>query len=75
MRGRVWISGPVIDVAISAPGLHSTAEALQAVVDTGASVVCLDNRVPKRLGLSSVNRKAMQMADGSGVIATSSWPG
>ncbi len=31
----------------------------------------MDSRVPKRLGLFSVNRKPMQMADGSEVMATS----
>ena len=34
-------------------------------------MICIDGRVAKRLGLSSVDRKLMQMADGSGVIATS----
>ena len=71
MRPKVWVTGPVIDVGLGSPGRQGASEPLQAIIDTGASVICVDARVTKRLGLSSVNRKLMQMADGSEVIATS----
>lgn len=70
MRGKVWVSGPVIDIQLAEPG-RTTSEPLQAIIDTGASVICVDSRVPKRLGLVSVDRKLMQMADGREVSATS----
>jgi predicted aspartyl protease len=43
---------------------------LDGVIDTGASVICVDSRVVRRLGLVASNRKPVQMADGR--TATSS---
>jgi predicted aspartyl protease len=40
------------------------------IVDTGASVICLDKRVALRLGLTAVNRKPMEVADGTQIMAT-----
>ena len=71
MRRKVWVSGPVIDIGLGPPDSQAASEPLQAIIDTGASAICMDSRVPKRLGLLSVNRKPMQMADGSEVAATS----
>ena len=71
MRSRTWVSGPVIDIGLGAPKSQLMLEKLPAIIDTGASVICVDSRVPKRLGLASINRKPMQMADGREVMATS----
>jgi predicted aspartyl protease len=37
---------------------------LIGIIDTGASVICVDSRVTKRLGLTASNKKQVQMADG-----------
>lgn len=71
MGGELWVSGPLIEVRIGSPAAGGATETLEAIIDTGASVICMDARVPKRLGLTPVNRKPMQMADGSSVEATS----
>lgn len=45
-------------------------EHLSGVIDTGASVICVDARVVKRLGLVASNRRPVQMADGRLEVAT-----
>lgn len=44
--------------------LESEQASLVGIIDTGASCICVDSRVPKRLGLVSSDRKLVQMADG-----------
>jgi hypothetical protein len=39
------------------------------VVDTGASCVCLDVSIPLQFGLTPIDRKRMQVADGTWVEA------
>ena len=63
MRRKVWVSGPVIDIELGPPGSQAASETLQAIIDTGASAICTDSRVPRRLGLLPVNRKPMQIED------------
>ena len=38
---------------------------MQGIIDTGASVICLDKRVATRLQLTAINRKKMEVADGT----------
>jgi len=45
-------------------------ERLTGIIDTGASAICVDSRITKRLGLIASNRKPVQMADGRIEIAT-----
>ena len=43
---------------------------LVGIIDTGASVICIDKRIPLKLGLNAHNLKTMIVADGSEVQAT-----
>lgn len=65
---RSWVTGPEIELAIASP--NGPSEPAVGIVDTGASVVCMDRRIAVRLGLTAINRKPMQLADGAIVDAT-----
>ncbi len=39
------------------------------IIDTGASAICMDRRIARRLGLTSIDRKPMEMADGASTEA------
>lgn len=65
---RSWVTGPEIELIVAAPAGPSV-EAV-GIVDTGASVMCMDRRIALHLGLAAVNRKQMQLADGAMVPAT-----
>lgn len=69
MGWRSWVTGPEIDLTVASPHVGSSLPAV-GIVDTGASVICLDRRIPVQLGLDPTNRKPMQMADGTTVRAT-----
>lgn len=69
MSVEVWVSGPIIDILLRGNMPGAPALQLQGIVDTGASVICLDRRVALRLGLTSISKKAMEVADGSVVEA------
>ena len=68
MSAAVWVSQPVIDVCLIGP--QGQEEACFGLIDTGASVVCADRRISKKLGLIASNRTSLQIADGSEVWAT-----
>lgn len=68
MAWKSWVTGPEIELTVASPAGLSQ-EAI-GIVDTGASVICLDRRIPMLLGLDATNRKPMQMADGTTVQAT-----
>jgi predicted aspartyl protease len=68
MASRTWVTGPEIELTIASP--DGPSQGATGIVDTGASVICLDRRIPVHLGLRSTNRKLMQMADGTTVQAT-----
>lgn len=51
-------------------GMTGDEQALIGIIDTGASVICIDKRIPLRLGLTPTNLKTMIVADGSEVQAT-----
>jgi predicted aspartyl protease len=68
LPGRTWVTGP--DVELTLGNGSGAREALEGIIDTGASVICVDSRIVKRLGLVVSNRKMVQMADGR--IATCS---
>ncbi len=70
MGAELWVSGPIIDITLHGADPAIPAETLEGIVDTGASVICLDKRVAIRLGLTAVNRKPMEVADGTLVEAT-----
>ena len=70
MGGELWVSGPIIDITLHGSSVDLPTEELQGIVDTGASVICLDKRVALRLGLTAINRKKMEVADGTVVEAT-----
>ena len=70
MPGRTWVTGPDIELTLDNPSTQAAPERLSGIIDTGASVICLDSRVTSRLGLVASNRKRMQMADGKEVMAT-----
>lgn len=62
---ELWVSGPIIDITLHGSGDTAPTETLEGIIDTGASVICMDARVASRLGLVAINRKQMQVADGS----------
>ena len=64
-----WVTGPQIDMTVRGADGTST-QALIGIIDTGASVICTDRRIPVRLGLTAINLKTMIVADGSEVEAT-----
>jgi predicted aspartyl protease len=70
LPGRTWVTGPNVELALYSDLGSRGSEALQGVIDTGASVICIDSRIAKRLGLAATDRKLVQMADGR--IATTS---
>ena len=64
MSGRTWTTGPNVELTLSNGASGSQIEALDGIIDTGASVICADSRIAARLGLVASNRKSVQMADG-----------
>jgi predicted aspartyl protease len=67
-RNRTWVTGPDVDLALYGDDPVAP-ENLEGIIDTGASVICVDSRIARRLGLLASNRKPVQMADGR--VATS----
>ncbi len=51
-------------------GPAEASERLEALIDTGASTICIDRRVALRLGLQSVDQTTMEVADGSRIPST-----
>lgn len=48
-----WVTGPQIDMTVR--GADGTSnQALIGIIDTGASVICMDRRIPVRLGLTAI---------------------
>lgn len=68
MPARTWVTGPNVDLTIH--GEDGASERLDGIIDTGASVICVDSRIVKRLGLIASKRKPVQMADGRFETAT-----
>lgn len=68
MGPEIWVSGPVIEIGLS--GLRGEPERFQALIDTGASTICIDRRVALRLGLQAVDYTSMEVADGARIPAT-----
>lgn len=69
MGAQVWVSGPLVGITLHGSDPTTPTETLDGIIDTGASVICLDKRVATRLGLTAVNRKPMEVADGTVVEA------
>ena len=63
MRARTWVTGPNVELTLFGED-GAASETLDGIIDTGASVICVDARVVKRLGLVATNRRPVQMADG-----------
>ena len=63
MRPRTWVTGPNVELTLFGE-VGAASETLDGIIDTGASVICVDARIVKRLGLVAVNRRPVQMADG-----------
>lgn len=70
MGAEIWTSGPEIDISLSGAGPSAEEIPAIGIVDTGASCVCIDQRILLRLGLTPIDRKQMQVADGTWVTAT-----
>lgn len=51
-------------------GPNGETERLSALIDTGASTICVDRRVALRLGLQAVDITSMEVADGARIPAT-----
>ena len=64
MHKRAWITGPDVSLSLHSDEKGVGPEALNGIIDTGASIICIDNRIAMRLGLTASNRKPVQMADG-----------
>jgi predicted aspartyl protease len=63
-RLRTWVTGPDVALTLYSDDPNSERVPLTGIIDTGASCICVDSRVPRRLGLVSSDRKPVQMADG-----------
>jgi predicted aspartyl protease len=70
VAAEIWVTGPLIEITLHGSSASAPTESLEGIIDTGASVICLDSRVANRLGLVAINRQAMQVADGSEIIAS-----
>jgi hypothetical protein len=70
MPGRTWVTGPNVELTIHGEGANVAPERLEGIIDTGASVICADSRIVKRLGLVASKKKPVQMADGRLETAT-----
>lgn len=68
MGTEIWVSGPVIEIGLSGP--DGKTEQLQALIDTGASTICIDRRIALRLGLQAVDITSMEVADGTCIPAS-----
>jgi predicted aspartyl protease len=64
LPGKTWITGPDVELTLCSENQSSEPAALVGVIDTGASCICVDSRVARRLGLIASDRKLVQMADG-----------
>lgn len=69
MGPQIWTSGPEIEITLSGGGPSLEEIPAIGIVDTGASCVCVDQRILLRLGLTAIDRKQMQVADGTWVTA------
>ena len=63
MAAKTWVTGPNVELVLYGDG-GGAPERLDGIIDTGASVICADSRIVKRLGLVATNKKLVQMADG-----------
>lgn len=70
MPQRTWSTGPNVEMTLFGEDASATPERLHGIIDTGASVICVDSRVVKRLGLVASNKKLVQMADGGTQMST-----
>jgi predicted aspartyl protease len=68
--GRTWVTGPDVDLTLRGDDDARPPERLAGLIDTGASVICVDSRVTKRPGLVATDRKFVQMADGRTTTST-----
>jgi predicted aspartyl protease len=70
LPGRTWVTGPFVDLELYGDDPAIKHERLVGIIDTGASCICVDARVVKRLGLVASDRVPMEMADGRTEIST-----
>lgn len=64
MATKTWVTGPDVEITMYSDDGSAQRETLIGVIDTGASCICVDSRVVKRLGLVASDKKPVQMADG-----------
>ena len=69
MAGKTWVTGPNVELTFYDDD-GAAPEELHGIIDTGASVICVDSRIVKRLGLVASNRKPLQMADGRETLSS-----
>lgn len=70
MAGRTWVTGPDVELTLHGDDPKRSSEILNGVIDTGASISCVDNRIAKKLGLIATDRKPVQMADGRIIVSS-----
>ena len=70
MTGKTWVTGPNVELTLYGEDETVAPEHLDGIIDTGASVICVDSRIVKRLGLIASKKKSVQMADGRLETAT-----
>lgn len=70
MRPKTWVTGPDVALTLSGDDADTPSEKLNGLIDTGASCICLDSRIVKRLGLVASNKRPVQMADGRVEMST-----
>lgn len=67
--GRTWITGPDVELTLHSDDPELAPQHLSGVIDTGASISCVDSRIAKSLGLIATDRKPVQMADGREIVS------
>jgi hypothetical protein len=70
LAGRTWVTGPNVGLVLHGEEIGTNPIALTGVIDTGASVICVDSRIVRQLGLVASKRKVVHMADGRAEMAT-----
>ncbi len=67
---RTWTTGPDVDLSLYSDDDSVPAIRLTGLIDTGASCICVDSRITKRLGLTASDKRLVQMADGRTELST-----
>ena len=66
---EIGSSGPILDITIRPVGTRLAGFSARGLIDTGASVVCISQRIADQLNLTLVNQDRLDVAGGGSVHA------